>query len=235
MNKFSNQNDVVVYYGNIKKNMHSDLLSMLSLEELARADQYINDLDRHRFIVTRVMVKKVISNYLNKNIESIDIDYEPFGKPFLKMHSGFHFNGSHTQDVFAIACTEKGKIGIDIESRNRAINSPKLPMFLFTPDELKQFENLNKSEKTETFIHFWTMKEAILKATGEGLSKPMNELNLANSQSEKMKYPPKNTYAINGNHFFVEHFNLPDKICGTVAINAKTSTVQYLNMNELKW
>ncbi len=235
METFLKRNHTAIYYGTINETMHMDMLAVLSLTELTRANQYVNDSDRNRFIVTRAYLKRIISTFLNKEIEDIDIGYEQFGKPFLKGDKDFHFNSSHTKDTFAIACSPNGKIGIDLESLNRDINIPKLEKFLFTPDELSQFRVLNNGEKSETFIHFWTMKEAILKATGEGLTKPMSMLPISNTESGKMKVPSKTTCTFNETKFFVENFNLTDYIYGTVAINTPMERVQYVNVNDIKW
>lgn len=73
------------------------------------------------------------------------------------------------------AGTNQSKLGVDIEE----IKAIKLLDFKeqFHPQEWAQIND--SSNNMATFYEFWTMKEAIIKADGKGLSIPLNSLNLS--------------------------------------------------------
>lgn len=96
-----------------------------------------------------------------------------YGKPFFPAFAGFHFNLSHsgTQVLCAVADTE---VGCDIELRGEY--KDKLAKRFFHPDEYAALCALPTAEaQAALFFRLWTLKESFLKATGRGLSLPLNE------------------------------------------------------------
>lgn len=178
------------------------------------------------------MLKKILAVYLQKGIEKIDLDYDTHGKPFLQMHANLQFNCSHTTNTFAIGIMQKHKIGIDIEHKDRLVDVSKLKEFLFSSEELKQFEKTHSAYKQEAFINCWTKKEALLKAIGSGLAKPMNEFSVGGSENGTMKF---NTIfpGLKNKGWFVKNFHLPCTTVGALATNGNVKSVNYINMNEL--
>ena len=85
--------------------------------------------------------------------------------------------------MFVLAFTYGKPIGIDVESLHRAVDIAALKTYLFTPAELIVFDSLQGNSRHEAFIRSWTRKESLLKATGEGLTRPLNELEIAFAQN----------------------------------------------------
>ena len=81
------------------------------------------------------------------------------GKPVLEGYPDIHFNLSHCRE--AVACVVSiHPVGIDIEM----VDSYDEALLPTTMNEKEQQMLL------ESFIRFWTMKESLLKLTGEGIT-----------------------------------------------------------------
>lgn len=87
------------------------------------------------------------------------------GKPALEGYPDIHFNLSHCQE--AVACVvSTHPVGIDIEM----VDSYDEALLPTTMNEKEQQMILESSHPESTFIRFWTMKESLLKLTGEGIT-----------------------------------------------------------------
>lgn len=227
-------NHVLIYYGNIAEFKSDDLLPLLSLNEIKRAGKFAYDSDRRQYIITRAMLKRILEVYLQKGIEKIDFHYDTHGKPFLPVHPNLQFNCSHTSHAFAIGITQKYNIGIDIEHKDRLVDISKLKKLLFSENELEQFESIPDVYRQQAFIHCWTKKEALLKATGSGLTRPMNEFSLSGSKKETMRFDTVYP-GLKNPKWFVKNFHLPGAIVGALATNGQVKSVNYINVNEVNW
>lgn len=81
-----------------------------------------------------------------------------YGKPGIPYPADFSI--SHSGMLCCCVVTRKGAVGIDVE-RLREVNPQLGKKYLFPDDKLPR-DNL-------TLLRHWTCKEAVLKATGEGL------------------------------------------------------------------
>ncbi len=88
----------------------------------------------------------------------------PRGKPYWE-NSPLHFSVSHTRHhVFCVI--SRFPVGIDAEERNRNIRLELAPKLL-SPSEMAQLESA--PDKRLALLTLWVLKEAQVKATGEGL------------------------------------------------------------------
>lgn len=94
--------------------------------------------------------------------------YGEHGKPFLPGHPDVHFNLSHCREAAICALSDR-PVGVDIESIREYNES--LARYTMSDAELRQIE-LSPRPALE-FTRLWTMKEAVLKLTGEGLRTDM--------------------------------------------------------------
>lgn len=86
------------------------------------------------------------------------------GKPSLKEHPELFFNLSHCKHAVACALADH-PVGIDIEALGRYTDS--LARYTMNEDELTE---IAKAENQDiAFTRLWTMKEATMKLTGEGI------------------------------------------------------------------
>lgn len=97
--------------------------------------------------------------------------YHEGGKPFIEGHPDIHFNLSHCREA-AVCAISPHPVGIDVESVRQY--KEKLARYTMNEHELEQ---IRCSERPDiAFIRLWTMKEALLKLTGEGIRGDMKSL-----------------------------------------------------------
>ena len=91
-------------------------------------------------------------------------EFGEHGKPSIVGLPNVYFNLSHCKE--AVICVVSNEpVGVDVESIGRF--KEELARFTMNDDELRIIQ---QSDNTEVdFIRFWTMKEAVLKLSGEGL------------------------------------------------------------------
>jgi 4'-phosphopantetheinyl transferase len=97
-------------------------------------------------------------------INNLKMDKNEHGKPFLTKHPEVHFNLSHCKNGIAVV-VESSPVGIDIESFRKADDA-----LLRRTMNAEELEIIRQSDNpTETFIAYWTKKEAVLKLRGTGI------------------------------------------------------------------
>lgn len=87
------------------------------------------------------------------------------GAPYLAAHPELHVSISHCRTAVAVAVSEVGPVGIDIESRRRI--GEGLMERVCTPEELAAIHH--SDDPTMAFLQLWTRKEAVLKCRGTGI------------------------------------------------------------------
>ncbi len=75
---------------------------------------------------------------------------------------------------FGLPATQR--VGIDIESAARAVNVQRLARKLLTDDERRAVATLSADHGRRRFLETWTCKEAMSKATGDGLRAPFGRI-----------------------------------------------------------
>jgi 4'-phosphopantetheinyl transferase len=151
-------------------------LGMLDSQERSRAQRYRLAADRDRFLLGAVLLRAAGSHHLGIRPADLSVDRtcprceSQHGRPVLA-GSGLHASVSHSGHVVAVAITGAGPVGVDVEA-GRAIDFSAVTDSVCTPAERACVTGLGD------FYAYWTRKEAVLKATGEGLRRPMTDLSM---------------------------------------------------------
>ncbi len=100
------------------------------------------------------------------------------GKPVLDegTSSPLAFNLSHTRGCVAVAVTTGLPVGIDVEALDRRPDVDAVAERFFAPDEARWLGRASGTERHERFFRLWTLKEAYLKATGEGIARSLQAI-----------------------------------------------------------
>jgi 4'-phosphopantetheinyl transferase len=142
---------------------------------------------RTEALISRALLRQTLAHFLHTAPQQLTFTTNPHGKPLLK-NSPLHFNLSHTggdPGMVILAVTFDHALGIDIESLNRKIEHEDLARRFFTPTESAALLALPTADRHTAFFRIWTRKEALLKATGQGISAGLDsfEVPLAPSTS----------------------------------------------------
>jgi 4'-phosphopantetheinyl transferase len=153
--------------------------TLLNREERARAGRFYFDRNRHRFIAARALLRTVLGQHLGLQPAELEFRCGPTGKPALAADladTGLHFNLAHSEDLAALAVATAGPVGIDLEHIRRLDDYDALVDQFFSTRESALFHQLSAAEKPAAFFALWTRKEAWLKATGEGIGRFLNRV-----------------------------------------------------------
>jgi 4'-phosphopantetheinyl transferase len=147
----------------------------LSEDEIERAGRFRFDLHRNRFVRCRGSLRVILSKYLRCAPGKIHFGYGPNGKPSV---DGLQFNVAHSGDVAVIAVSHNSQLGVDIEAVRWLEDFDELVARFFCPRESQLFARLPNALKPTAFFNLWTRKEALLKATGEGIAYSLNRVDV---------------------------------------------------------
>lgn len=146
-----------------------ELEKALSVEEGRRATGCRTEELRHRFVLSRGVLRKVLGKCLEMAPEQVRLHMDVKGKPRLIESRGLEFNLSHSADLMLLAVTRAVPVGVDVERIRRLKDSRALARRFFSKREADWLQRQNDGELDRAFFRLWTRKEAILKAIGDGI------------------------------------------------------------------
>lgn len=146
------------------------LVQMLSAEEQSRADRFYFAEHRRRYVVCRGFLRIILSHYERIAPSRLQFSYGARGKPELAKNRALRFNLSHSDEMALYAIAKDRSVGIDLEHIRTTLDAEGLAKRYFSPREFEELHSLPAGAKHEAFLRQWTLKEAYLKATGEGLA-----------------------------------------------------------------
>lgn len=150
-------------------------LGWLSDDECRRRQRFYFDQDRHRFLLTRALVRGVLSRYAGQPPERWRFTTNAYGRPeLLDPPPGVpQFNLSHTEGLIVCAISAGGQLGVDAERVVPERARIDLARRFFAPSEADAIERTAGPRQAERFFEFWTLKESYIKARGLGLALPL--------------------------------------------------------------
>jgi 4'-phosphopantetheinyl transferase len=149
---------------------------LLDGEEISRADRFFNASDRATFIAAHALARTMLGEAMNLHPRSFRFVVGPRGKPAVASDLGgaVHFNVSHTRGLAACAVTRCCELGLDVEALDRWHDDFGIVCRFFHAKEIRLVHDAPPDRRALVFFRLWTLKEAFVKATGEGLSRPLS-------------------------------------------------------------
>lgn len=126
--------------------------------------------DQHASLFGKLLLNEAFERLAGGRYALTDLKYNNFNRPFID--STFDFNISHSANIVGCVMGENISIGIDIEKKE-SINFDDFAN-IFTRSEWRSIRT--SPDMTDTFYDLWTQKEAVIKASGEGLSIPFDKI-----------------------------------------------------------
>jgi 4'-phosphopantetheinyl transferase len=127
----------------------------------------------------------VLALYLGGSPSSIDIACTGYGKPFISSGSapgGLCFNLSHSGDYAVYALSAGRQVGIDIQRSAVLRLAEVVSGGFFSAEEAAVLGKLGEKERSLALLRCWTRKEALVKATGEGVSAPLADITVPSAR-----------------------------------------------------
>ncbi|HSS70056.1 MAG TPA: 4'-phosphopantetheinyl transferase superfamily protein [Casimicrobiaceae bacterium] len=190
----------------------------LSPAEHSRAARFGREYLRRRYIIGRAALRWALGRTLSLAPPAVPIVRGERGRPRLDGIDGIDFNVSHTADVALIGIARGGaRIGVDIERADRGVNADGLARKFLTPAERATLASLSADERRARFVRYWTCKEALSKATGDGLSAPFREMEITLGENIALARGPK---PYDPSRWRLHGTDVPDGYVATLALTS---------------
>jgi 4'-phosphopantetheinyl transferase len=163
-----------------RKDASAHLEALLDDTERDRYQGYRRLEDRERFLVGCSLAKTVAAARLDRPVTGIVLDRsctecgKPHGKPVVR-GTDLELSVSHSGDRIAVALAIGTPIGVDVEqvegrSRHPGGDDPDaLLHYVLADGEVTDIARQQPDIRHRSFLIAWTRKEAVTKATGDGL------------------------------------------------------------------
>lgn len=153
----------------------------LSAPEMERARRFGTSVLRDRYIGGRATLRFVLARTLGIEPQAVAIRRGHRGRPELQdVASEIDFNISHTEGGALIGIVDREhrgtRIGVDVERADRKLGAERLARKFLSPMEQATLTRGDVEWRRQRFLRFWTCKEAMSKATGDGLAAPFAQL-----------------------------------------------------------
>jgi 4'-phosphopantetheinyl transferase len=198
----------------------ASLAHWLSPAEEARAARFGTEPLRRRWIAGRTTLRFLLGRATATEPADIAIRRGTRGRPELADSlARIDFNVSHTGGIALIGIASdlppRARIGVDVERLDRTIGVDRVAQKFMTAREQSVLAELSPSVRKERFLRYWTCKEAMSKATGDGLAAPFRKLDVEVSPSLRLvDGPPPYVPA----RWSLHRVAMPAGLLGTVAI-----------------
>ena len=142
--------------------------SLLSREELKKIRWLKFEKDQNKNIISQGVLRLLLSDYLKVENSELILKRHRKGKPFIENNKSLFFNMSNSGNLCVYAFSRQGEVGIDIEEKKSLPDIDDLILKNMKGQEIDYINN-HPDQKENSFFRFWTLKEAYLKAIGEGM------------------------------------------------------------------
>lgn len=168
----------VIYTANTEpldnEGLFMDLYEKLPAWRREKVDKVKSREDKKRSLAAGLLLTQMGTVLCKQRAVPTDIGYEKNGKPYFTDRPDLHFNLSHS-GKWAVCAFSDAPVGVDVEVRRDTTNLKVAERF-FSKKENEYINSFDtKEQREDAFYKIWTLKEAFIKATGEGLSRPLNE------------------------------------------------------------
>ena len=158
-----------------------EAMTLLSEQRREQVARYKLEGPRRQAVAAYLLLRKAAREMYGIHDAPV-FEYDANGKPSILGHPEIFFNLSHCRK--AVACVvADSPVGIDVEETCRFSDS----IARYTLDD-EEYESVVKADNpSQAFIRLWTMKEALLKYTGEGLRRDIKTV-LRLSPANKVEF-----------------------------------------------
>jgi 4'-phosphopantetheinyl transferase len=168
------------------------LAGLLDQTERRRWAAYRRQEDRDRFLVGCALAKAALARYTGRSPADVRFDRtcaecgEPHGKPAIAGGGPGH-SVAHSGDLIAVAVAGAGApVGVDVEQaegRRHLLGGDgdpeALARLVLSEAEQAALAAVPAHGRARAFLVAWTRKEAVTKATGDGMSAAFSEVVVA--------------------------------------------------------
>ena len=171
---------------------------LLDAHTKTEAQRFRQDADLSGFIAAHAGLRTMLGTALGIRPVDVRIMRDARGKPHLHTDQrgrtpggNLHFNISHTRGLVAVALAGC-PVGIDVETPDEIPDRDQVARSVFAPESLAALNALTTdNSRNALFYRFWTLGEAFIKATGQGITQGLDSFAFtANGTAQLIRVAP---------------------------------------------
>lgn len=158
-----------------------EALVLLDEAERARAGRFLVEHARTEYILSHALLRAVLAEHTGADPRDFMFRTRAHGKPEIEApreHGSLRFNLSHSRGLAAVAAAVEREVGVDVEQRSERLGLEDLAHSVLSPAGLAAFVAAAPERRRDFFFAQWTLKEALVKARGDGLSLDVRRIHI---------------------------------------------------------
>jgi 4'-phosphopantetheinyl transferase len=168
----------IVFDREVPQSLLPEYRRLLTDDELQREKRFHFPRHRRQFLITRALIRTVLSRYERKAPAAWRFINNAHGRPSIRPDAGrepsrLSFNLSHTDGLVVCAVAQSLALGVDAEKIRQQVSLEIADEF-FSRREAAHVRSLPQRLQHQQFFQYWTLKESYIKAKGLGLSIPLD-------------------------------------------------------------
>ena len=193
--RFSETDDFTVIHIDLTAHAarEEEALGWLDRSERLRLRRFRVERPACQFALCRAALRANLCDKLGCTNDQLSFGFHEHGKPFAIVDgapSPFSFNVSHSGTHGLIGFAPRGRLGVDVEERVDRRYLDRIVESVFGPSEQEAFAKVSGHCKLQSFYRLWTMKEALIKALGTGLSLNPSRFEVPSAMLQGMRSAP---------------------------------------------
>jgi 4'-phosphopantetheinyl transferase len=160
------------------------LADALSAADRARYEALARPADRARFATGRLLARAVAAHALGWPVADVRLTTRcrrcggPHGKPYVA-GAPLELSIAHAHHRVVVAAHARAPVGVDVEPLESVTKVAALGRNLLSAAEQTHVAALAVRDRPAALLAYWVRKEAILKATGDGLGVPLSAVTVS--------------------------------------------------------
>ncbi len=133
---------------------------LLAEDERKKRDRFRFEKDQHTCLVTRALVRTVLSKYTDVTPEAWRFVTNEYGRPEIDEPEDarwLKFNLSHTNGLIALIVARDREVGVDVEDRERRSRLLNVADRYFSPPEVEARRALPEEEQHDRVLLYRTL------------------------------------------------------------------------------
>ncbi|MGC1239925.1 MAG: 4'-phosphopantetheinyl transferase superfamily protein [Acidimicrobiales bacterium] len=204
---------------------------VINLRERARAESFRSSSNALAFVSAHALKREVLSQFLQVSPQSLRFSSQcafcgkAHGKPVLEQDGSLDFNLSYAGNIALVAVSQDAKVGVDIEEPRSLRFSVRATKDILANSELSYFSNVSDA----SLLKHWTRKEALLKASGHGLTIAPSSIEIvpAGPRRWSVQYAP---HLLEPNSWNISDLNIWPHVFGALAVESEARQIEVTHL-----
>lgn len=200
--------------------------ALLDDEERTRMGRFLFERDRRLYLAAHALVRRTLSRHADVEPAAWRFTTEAGGRPVIAgpaVGPAMRFNLSHCRGLVACAVARDREIGVDVELVAEVPEG--LVDRICAPAEAAALRALPPAAQPERFFTLWTLKEAYVKARGQGLALPVECAVFELGAGDSLRFEPDPALEDDGEAWMFVRLRPTPSHCAAICVSRPPARV----------